>query len=113
MLVAVVSEPPGNRIGVTVPSADRSFSVAPGNPLGYADKAHPRSDSPAVEVVTGDCASIVDAGHVRKFALRRIEGGDGPIRVAYKTVEVPGGVKVGASDVASLVDTDPMRRGNE
>src|ERR1700723_1309142 len=85
----------------------------PREPLGYADKPHHSSTTPAVEVVAGDRACIVDAVREGPFGLRRIEGRDGSIRVAYKTMGVPGRVIVEARDVPSLVDADPMRGENE
>jgi hypothetical protein len=62
-----------------------------------------------VMIEAGDRASIGDAGRGGLTALRRIEGGDGSIRMAYKTMLNPSRVRVGARDVPSLVDADPMR----
>src|ERR1700733_1278467 len=79
------------------------------DPLRYADKAHWGSTTRMVVIETSDRASIADAGRGGLFALRRIEGGDGSIRVAHKTVLDASRVRVGARDVSSLVDADPMR----
>jgi hypothetical protein len=54
--------------------------------------------SRSVLVGTADRASIVDTSHVGLCALRRIEGCDGSIRVAYKTVDDAGLVLKGARD---------------
>src|ERR1700733_16117312 len=78
--------------------------------LRHADKAPRRSSSRVVLIEAGDCASIADAGRVGLLALRRIEGSDGAIRVAHKTVLDPSCVRVGTCDVASAVDADPMRK---
>jgi hypothetical protein len=66
-----------------------SSAKVPRSPLWYADKADLVSEIPVALIVTGDHASIVDAGRVGLLALGRIEGRDGSIRIAYETVLDP------------------------
>ena len=77
--------------------------------LRYADKAHRGSAARMVMIEASDRASVVDAGRGGLIALRRIEGCDGSVRVAYKTVLDPSRVRVGARDIPGLVDTEPVR----
>ena len=91
------------------PQSPESTDQSSASLLRYADEAHRRSASRMVMIETGDRASIVDARRGRLIARRRIEGCDGSIRVADKSVLEPSRVRVGARDVPSLVDADPMR----
>jgi hypothetical protein len=77
---------PAGSESMPIPACYVSGEVTAVRPLRYADKAHRGSASPMVVIETGDRSSIVDAGRGGLFALRRIEGGDCSIRIAYETV---------------------------